>query len=82
MNEIIYGIAVIPLIIGLVQALKQVGLPDQFAPLASIGLGLALAIAQILTGAEMTPLAVVLNGIAYGLAASGLYSGARAVTNG
>ena len=80
MNEVIYGIAVIPLIIGLVQALKGIGLPDTFAPIASIGLGLILAIVQILTGADIEPLAAVLTGIAYGLSASGLYSGTRAVT--
>jgi hypothetical protein len=79
MTEIIYGVAIVPLIIGLVQVLKQTGLPDRFAPVASLGLGLAFAGVQIATGAALEPFAALLTGIAYGLSASGLYSGGRAV---
>ncbi len=78
MNDIVYGIAIVPLIVGVVQVFKASGLPDRFAPIVSLTLGLltasGLAVSQNTFSAES-----VLTGAAFGLAASGLYSGVQAV---
>lgn len=58
-----------PFVVGLVGAVKAVGLQSRFAPLASLGIGVGLA---LLLNAH--PLV----GIIAGLSASGLYSGVKA----
>ena len=70
-------LAIVPVTTGLVEVVKVTGLPDRFAPLASllIGVGLAFFVAD-------TVPAVILGGIAAGLMASGLYSGTRAMVTG
>ena len=68
------AMAAIPLDLGLVAAIKQVGLPSKFAPLASIVLGIGLV---ALTGAVWQ--ADIAQGIIVGLAASGLWSGSKAL---
>jgi len=65
-------VAIIPVVIGLVQVVKQVGLPTKFAPLASIVLGFGLVALTSVTW----PVAIV-QGIIVGLAASGLWSGSK-----
>jgi hypothetical protein len=64
MNDIVFGIAIIPLIVGLVQMVKGLGLDARYAPVASVALGVGGGI---------------LTGIAFGLSASGLYSGTNAL---
>jgi hypothetical protein len=78
----IANVLVVPLITGLVEAAKRSGLPDRHAALASMGCGLLIAVgAHLATGAGARPLYdAALQGIALGLAASGLYSVARAIT--
>jgi hypothetical protein len=66
--------ATIPLDLGLIAAVKQVGMPSKFAPLASIALGVGLV---ALTGAAWQ--ADIAQGIVVGLAASGLWSGGKAL---
>ena len=67
--------ATVPVIVALVQGAKQMGLPGKFAPVASMVFGIGLV---FLTGpAGWT--AVAVQGILAGLAASGLYSGGKAV---
>lgn len=65
-------LVLIPVILGVVQAFKMVGLDTKFAPLVSIGLGVLGAF--VLDG--FTGMAV-LGGIVAGLSSCGLYSGAK-----
>lgn len=69
---------IIPVIVAIVQAIKMTGWAkaDKFAPLVSIGVGIAIAF--IAHGANYTYTNIILNGVLYGLSASGLYSGVRA----
>jgi hypothetical protein len=78
----IASVLVVPLITGLVEAAKRSGLPERHAALAAMGCGLAIAVgAHLATDVGARPLYdAALQGIALGLAASGLYSVARAVT--
>lgn len=59
----------VPVIIGLVEALKQSGMDSRFAPIVAIviGLGVGLVAGDIITG------------LLLGLSASGVYSGAKAI---
>ena len=66
-------IAIVPIIVGLVQVVKGVGIPSKYAPLVSIAFGIGLV---ALTGVVWQ--AFVVQGIIAGLAASGLYSGGKA----
>lgn len=70
MNEII----LIPVIIGIVAALKMAGLPSRYAPILSLLLGMSLAYFL----SPIPNIENVVNGIIAGLSASGLYSGAKA----
>jgi hypothetical protein len=72
-NEITNAAILIPVITGIVQALKMIGMQNKFAPLAAIGIGAGLAVllrqdVQSFTNAIFT-------GIIFGLSSSGLYSG-------
>lgn len=78
-------VLVVPLIVGLVEWLKAQGLPSRWAPLASVGLGVLIAALSLLaqrypTVADWGGVAIV--GVILGLAASGLYSGQKAVRRG
>ncbi len=79
------GVLAIPLIIGLVEAVKRVGLGAVWATPLAIGLGLAVSVgyvaAQQLPGSEVW-LDAVMWGLALGLSASGLYSGAKKAVEG
>lgn len=80
--DTIGGILIVPLIVGVVQVAKQTGLPDRWAPLLALVLGIAIGVAW--TAASVTALPLdwlvgLLRGATWGLAASGLYSGARHV---
>lgn len=66
------NVLLIPAITGLVEALKQMGLPSRFAPAAALAFGIG---AFYMMPLEMT----LLEGILYGLGAVGLYSGPKAV---
>ncbi|MBX3498098.1 MAG: hypothetical protein KF889_01540 [Alphaproteobacteria bacterium] len=67
-------LAIVPLTVGLVAVVKGLGIPSQFAPVASIVFGVGMACFVASSTSE-----IVLGGIAIGLMASGLYSGTRAV---
>lgn len=73
------GVIVVPLIVGLVEAAKRLGLPARYAALAALGLGLAVSFGAGVTteagGRDLFEAALV--GLALGLSASGLYSVAR-----
>lgn len=68
-------VAIVPLVLGLVAVVKGVGLPSKYAPVASIAFGIGLV---ALTSVAWQ--AVIVQGIIAGLAASGLFSGTKAVT--
>ncbi len=74
------GVLAIPLIIGLVEAAKRLGLDAVWATPLAVGLGLAISVgyvaAQRVPGSEVW-VDAVLWGLALGLSASGLYSGAK-----
>lgn len=69
-------VAIVPVVVGLVSIAKGVGIPSKYAPVASLAIGIALV---ALTGVAWQ--AFVVQGIIAGLAASGLYSGTKAVVN-
>lgn len=74
MIEVVLQAAMVPVITGVVQAIKTAGLPSRFAPLASICLGVLACV-----GLLQQEIAIeILQGVVVGLAASGLYSGAKA----
>jgi protein-S-isoprenylcysteine O-methyltransferase Ste14 len=85
MNGTVYGVVVVPLIMGLVQAAKQVGLPNRWAAALAVALGLIGGVAlQFAAAGQAHPNWVqgVIVGIGLGLSAAGLYSGTNAlVTN-
>lgn len=69
-------LAIVPVIIGLVAIAKGVDMPTKYAPILAIVLGIGLV---ALTGGLWQ--SWIIQGIIAGLAASGLWSGARAVTS-
>jgi hypothetical protein len=79
LNTTLYGIVVVPAILGVVQVVKQAGLPGKLSPIAALLLGLLAGLGQAATGHLDWPTAIAA-GVALGLSASGLYSGAVAVT--
>lgn len=84
MDEIA-GVAMVPLIVGLVEVAKGAGLAARWAPLLAVALGVAIGVGYRAAAGTLAPegMAVAgLHGLALGLAAAGLYSGARAVTAG
>lgn len=69
-------VAIIPIVTGLVGVLKTTSKMDsRFAPVASI---LFAAVLVAVTGGTWQ--VVIIQGVVIGLAASGLYSGSKAVT--
>ena len=70
------AVAVIPIIIAIIQALKLTGwVKDKFAPLISIGLGVIIGFIANHDSADLSN--TILTGVTYGLSASGLYSGIK-----
>lgn len=67
----IYDVALIPLIVGVVQLCKIVGLPVKFAAVVSVLLGIAVGMFYLAPDDLAKGL---LLGASLGLAASGLYS--------
>ena len=63
----------IPIITGIVQAIKMIGLKDKFAPVAALAIGAGLGV--LLRQNTETFTSAVFSGLIYGLSASGLYSG-------
>lgn len=79
------GVLAVPLIVGLVEAAKRMGLDVVWATPLAILCGLALSVgheaAKQAAGAEVW-LNAILWGLALGLSASGLYSGAKKAIQG
>lgn len=70
----VYNVAIIPLILGVVELFKKLGLPTKFCALLSAILGVAVGVIYVAPG---NILEGILVGLSLGLAASGLYSGAK-----
>jgi len=65
-------VAIVPIIVGLVQVAKGLKLPKQYTPLLALLLGIAL---MMTTSPDWRVFTV--QGVIAGLAASGLWSGAK-----
>lgn len=76
MDITVLDIALVPVIIGLVEVFKTLGLTDRYAALASLLLGVVAGVVFADTGILAQD---VLVGIALGLSASGLYSGSKSL---
>jgi hypothetical protein len=68
-------VVAIPVVLGLVSVAKISGLPERWAALSSVVLGLIVATLLGFSGGWKE---IVLAGIVLGLSASGLYSGSKA----
>jgi len=75
----VYNVAIIPLILGVVELCKQLGLPNKFAALLSCILGVVIGLVYV---APNNPLEGVMVGLSMGLAACGLYSGVKNTVQG
>ncbi len=75
----IYNVAIIPLIVGVVELAKQIGLPNKFSAVLSAILGVVIGLVYI---APENPPKAILVGLSVGLAASGLYSGVKNTVEG
>jgi small basic protein len=70
------SLVVVPIIIAVVQAIKLTGwVPDKFAPIVSIAIGIIIGFIANHNLADIS--ANLLSGVMYGLMASGLYSGVK-----
>lgn len=69
-----YDIALIPIIVGLVELLKGIGLPKKWCPVASVILGIAGGIVYLCPNDLKMG---IISGLVIGLSASGLYSSGK-----
>lgn len=69
-----YGIALVPVMVGLSELLKRFGLPSRFIPLSTLLLGFFFAFFYLAPG---EPKKALLFGTVLGLSAIGLFSGAK-----
>lgn len=84
-NFVLGGAASAALIIGLVAAIRQAGLPDRFAPVASLVFGALFGVAGTFMANDMTPQGIiqgVIVGLGLGLAASGAVSATKTTVLG
>lgn len=68
------GIAIIPLLIGILEVFKKLGLTEKYVPIASLVLGIGIGITLFGGGDAIEG---VVQGIFIGLSAVGLYSGTK-----
>ena len=78
-NQLLFGVVVVPAVIGLVEVLKQAGLPSKFAPIAAVSFGILAGFAQLEAG-KLPWIPAVVIGVSLGLSAVGLYSGISSVS--
>lgn len=77
--DITGAVAVVPIILAIIQALKMIGMPNKYSPIASIGLGVIVGFIFRHETADLSQ--TILAGVTYGLSASGLYSGIKHTSN-
>ena len=86
MEDSIYGgVLAVPLIVGLVEVAKRAGLGTAWSAPLAIGMGLTLRLGYLAASGLGAPIAwadAVVQGLALGLAASGLYSGVKRLGEG
>lgn len=70
----VYGFALVPVIVGMVELLKRAGMPKRYSPVASIVFGLIAGFYYLAPG---DPPRAVFFGLVAGLSAVGLYSGTK-----
>ncbi len=75
----IYGIALVPVVTGMVQLLKMSGLPKKYTPISSLALGILSGYYYL---APDDPPRAIFMGIVVGLSAVGLYSGTKNTMQG
>ncbi|MEW5921041.1 MAG: hypothetical protein AB1796_08915 [Bacillota bacterium] len=75
----IYGIALVPVITGMVQLLKMSGLPKKYTPFMSLLMGVLAGFYYL---APDDPPRAVFLGVIVGLSAVGLYSGTKNTMEG
>lgn len=75
----IYQVAIVPLIVGIVELLKGIGLPNKFSALTAALLGILIGVFYVYPGDIAKG---IITGLSYGLAASGLYSGTKNTVQG
>lgn len=68
------GIVIVPLIIGLVEVAKKLGLSDKLCPVLALALG---TVVGVFCTTEISLQSRLVTGVALGLSSSGLYSGAK-----
>ena len=73
MDLVIYGVSVVVVLMGVVELLKQLGLPSKYGGITAVGLGIAISVGYSLF-ADSLLFQAVITGLALGLTASGLYS--------
>lgn len=73
------GIALIPIITVMVNLIKRIGLPNDFAPFVSIAIGVVFGIMFLSNGDIKRG---ILAGIIMGTSASGLYSSGKKAVRG
>lgn len=73
------GIAIIPLLIGILEIFKKVGLKGKYIPIFSVSLGIFIGIGLFGNGDMKTG---IIQGTYIGLSAVGLYSGAKNTVEG
>lgn len=80
-QQLLYGVAVVPAVIGLTQIAKTAGLPTQFAPVIAVILGILAGLAEMY-GAQWPIIQTIVVGVGLGLSSVGLYSaGSTAYTH-
>ncbi|NLJ40192.1 MAG: hypothetical protein GX352_01060 [Clostridiales bacterium] len=75
----VYQIAIVPLIVGIVELFKSLGLPGKFSALTAALLGILIGIFYVYP--KDIPRGII-TGLSFGLAASGLYSGTKNTVEG
>jgi hypothetical protein len=70
----VYGIALVPVIIGLSELFKRFGIPSRFIPLVALALGQFFSFFYLAPGDTKK---AIIYGIALGLSAIGLFSGTK-----
>lgn len=74
MDNLVTIAGAVPVVVGVVQAIKTAGLPKRYAPLLSIVFGVVSAFVF----PQETHALTVFAGVGIGLMAAGLYSGVKA----
>ncbi len=80
-QQLLYGVAVVPAVIGLTQIAKTAGLPTQFSPIIAVLLGILAGLAEMY-GTQWPIIQTIVVGVGLGLSSVGLYSaGSTAYTH-